>query len=207
MIHDTALLLLDLQNELVDPKGKIGGHGLAQIVEDRGVIANVAKTLEAARSRSMPIVFVRLGFRPDYADALSVSPRIGRLKSNNAAVLGTWGTEFPDAIAPKDNELIITKQSINSFHNTVLLNWLQARGIKKIVIGGVATNLVVESTARSADDAGIEVTILEDLCAAPNLDWHRFAIKNILPMFAKVSSSEDFWHKHRPAADEINQAE
>ena len=29
---DRALLLLDLQNEMVDPKGKIGGDGLAKIV-------------------------------------------------------------------------------------------------------------------------------------------------------------------------------
>ncbi len=36
----SALLLLDLQNEMVDPKGKVGAHGLAKIVEDRGVLEN-----------------------------------------------------------------------------------------------------------------------------------------------------------------------
>jgi nicotinamidase-related amidase len=192
MAHDTALLLLDLQNEMVDPNGKIGGGGLAKVVDDRGILAKAAKALEVARSRGMPVVFVRLGFRPDYADALSVAPRIDKLKANKAAILGTWGTEFPDAIAPKDGELVVTKQCVNPFYNTGLLNWLLARGVKKIVIGGVVTNLVVESTARAADDAGLAITVLEDLCAAPNPDWHRFSVENILPMFAQISSSEAF---------------
>lgn len=192
MTSDTALLLLDLQNEMVDAGGKIGGGGLAKVVEERGVVAKAAKALAAARSRGMPVVFVRLGFRPDYADALSVAPRIAKLKANKAAILGTWGTEFPAAIAPQDGELVVTKQCVNPFHNTGLLNWLFARGVKKIVIGGVVTNLVVESTARAADDAGLAVTVLEDCCAAPNLEWHRFAVENTLPLFAEISSSEKF---------------
>jgi biuret amidohydrolase len=192
MPSDTALLLLDLQNEMVEPRGKIGGGGLAKVVETRGVIANAAKAIETARSRNIPVVFVRLGFRPDYSDALSVSPRISKLKANKIAVLGTWGTEFPAAIAPRENELVVTKQCVNPFYNTGLMNWLFTRGIKKLVIGGVVTNLVVESTARAADDAGFAITVLEDCCAAPNPDWHRFSIENILPMFAEISSSESF---------------
>jgi nicotinamidase-related amidase len=58
------------------------------------------------------------------------------------------------------------------------------------VIGGVVTNLVVESAARAADDAGFAVTIIEDCCAAPNPDWHRFAIENTLPLFGEISSTK-----------------
>jgi nicotinamidase-related amidase len=189
---DTALLLLDLQNDMVEAGGKVGSGGLAKVVEARGVIANAVRALETARSRGIPVVFVRLGFRPDYSDALSVAPRISKLKANKTAVLGTWGTEFPAAIAPGENELVVTKQCVNPFYNTGLMNWLFMRGIKKIVIGGVVTNLVVESTARAADDAGFAITVLEDCCAAPNPDWHRFSIENILPMFAEISSSDKF---------------
>lgn len=192
MSNNAALLLLDLQNEMVDVKGKIGGQGLAKVVEDRQVLNNASKALQAARNRGLPCVFVRLGFRADYADALSLAARIEKLKANKAAILGTWGTEFPDIIAPRPEELIITKQCVNPFYNTGLLNWLFARGIKQIVIGGVVTNLVVESTARAADDAGLRVTVLEDLCAAPNPDWHQFSITNILPLFAEVASSSTF---------------
>lgn len=190
--NNAALLLLDLQNEMVDAKGKIGGGGLAKVVQDRQVLNNAQKALQAARNRGLPCVFVRLGFRADYADALSTAPRIEKLKANKAAILGTWGTQFPEIIAPRSEELVITKQCVNPFYNTGLLNWLLARGIKRTVIGGVITNLVVESTARAADDAGLAVTVLEDVCAAPNPEWHQFSIKNILPLFAEVTTSSTF---------------
>jgi nicotinamidase-related amidase len=190
MAQQAALLLLDLQNEMVDPAGKIGGGGLAKVVEARGVLAKAAKALAAARAQGMPVVFVRLGFRADYSDALSVAPRVEKMKANKAVVLGTWATEFPDAIKPQDGELVVTKQCVNPFYNTGLMNWLFANGIKKIIIGGVVTNLVVESTARAADDAGFAITVLEDICAAPNPDWHKFAIENTLPLFAEVTTSD-----------------
>lgn len=189
----TALLLLDLQNEMVDPAGKIGAGGLAKVVAERGVLQNAANALAAARGAGMPVVFVRLGFRPDYADALSVAPRIARLKANGAAVLGTWGTEFPQAIAPRAEELVVTKQCVNPFFNTGLLNWLLHHGIERVALGGVVTNLVVESTARAADDAGLAVTVLEDCCAAPNPEWHRFSVENILPMFGSVTTVAAFF--------------
>jgi biuret amidohydrolase len=192
-LSKTALLLLDLQNEMVDPAGKIGAGGLAKVVAERGVLERAAEALAAARRVSMPIVFVRLGFRPDYADALSVAPRISRLKANGAAVFGTWGTEFPQAIAPRKEELIVTKQCVNPFFNTGLMNWLLHRGVARVALGGVVTNLAVESTARAADDAGFAVTVLEDCCAAPNAEWHRFAIENILPMFGSVTNVAAFF--------------
>ena len=49
----SALLLLDLQNEMVDPAGKVGAHGLARIVEERGVLTNAKRCLDAARVAGM----------------------------------------------------------------------------------------------------------------------------------------------------------
>ena len=186
----TALLLLDLQNEMVDAKGKVGGGGLAKVVAERGVLENARHALDAARSAKMDIVHVRLGFRPDYADALSVAPRVTNMKEHGAAIAGTWGTEFPELLAPRADELVVTKQCVNPFFNTGLMNWLLHRGVQKLVFGGVVTNLVVEMTARAADDAGFALTVLEDCCAAPNPAWHAFSVDNILPLFATVSSSK-----------------
>ena len=188
----TALLLLDLQNEMVDPKGKVGTGGLAKIVAERRVLENARSALDAARKHKLSIAHVRLGFRSDYLDALSVAPRVAKMKANQAAILGTFGTDFPGIVAPQAGEHIITKQCVNPFFNTGLMTWLMQRGVRHLVLGGVVTNLVVESTARAADDAGFAITVLEDCCAAPNADWHRFSIENILPLFGEVSSSQKF---------------
>lgn len=188
----SALLLLDLQNDMVDAKGKVGGGGLAKVVAERRVLTNAARALAAARAASLMVVHVRLGFRADYADALSVAPRIGKLKEHQAAILGSWGTEFPDAVRPDAAEFVITKQCVNPYFNTGLLSLLAQRGIRRVVLGGVATNLVVESTARYSDDAGLAVTVLEDCCASPNAEWHAFAVEKMLPLFGDVVSTDAF---------------
>jgi biuret amidohydrolase len=188
----SALLLLDLQNEMVDPKGKVGTHGLAKIVEERGVLENARRCLEAARAAGMAVVHVRLGFRSDYADCLSVAARITGLKSNRAAIVGEFGTEFHSAVAPVDGELIITKQCVNPFFNTGLMTWLMQNGIKRLYMGGVATHLVVESTARFADDAGFAPVVIEDICAAPNPALHDHFISMIAPALGVVSNTDAF---------------
>lgn len=189
MNQKTALLLLDLQNEMVDPKGKVGAGGLAKVVSERKVLENARYALDKARAAGMDVVHVRLGFRADYADALSVAPRVVKMKEHGAAVAGTWGTEFPGIVAPLPSELVITKQCVSPFFNTGLMSWLLHRGVERLVFGGVVTNLVVEMTARVADDAGFALTVLEDCCAAPNPAWHAFSVENILPLFATVSST------------------
>jgi len=188
----SALLLLDLQNEMVDPAGKIGSHGLATAAAANNVVENAAVALAAAREAGITVVHVRLGFKPDYSDCASVAPRIATLKANNAAVIGTWGTEFPAALTPKDGELVITKQCVSPFTNTPLMAYLKDNGIERLFLGGVATPLVVEMTARVADDAGFAPVVLSDLCAAPSAEMHAYSIERIIPMFGEVTTSADF---------------
>ena len=188
----TALLLLDLQNEMVSSDGAIGKNGLAKVVADRRVIENAASALKYARTSGHAVVHVRLGFRSDYADALSRAPRIEKLKTEKACIASTWGCEFPDVLEPAAGELVVTKQCVNPFYNTILAAWLARHGVETLVIGGVVTNLVVEMTARVADDAGFRVRVLEDCCAAPNPTWHEFSTGSILPMFGEVTSTANY---------------
>jgi biuret amidohydrolase len=188
--NDTALLLLDLQNEMVDSKGYFGAMGMAKAVAEGNVLANARKVLDAARAAGAAVVFVRLGFRADYADALSVAPRVAKFKAAKAVILGSWGTEFPADLQPLPAEMVITKQGANPFFNTGLMTWLMQRGIKKLLLCGVATNNAVEMCARFADDAGFASTVIADCCAAGNPELHRFALEKILPQFAEIKTSD-----------------
>jgi biuret amidohydrolase len=189
---ETALLLLDLQNETVDPKGYFGAMGMARAVAEGDVIANTRKALDAARKAGIAVVFVRLAVRPDYADGLSVAPRVAKFKAAQAVILGNWGTDFPAELQPLPGEMIVNKQAVNPFFNTGLLTWLMSRGIKKLALCGVATNNAVEMCARFADDAGFASTVLADCCAAGNPELHKFAIEKILPQYAEIKKAEDF---------------
>jgi biuret amidohydrolase len=188
----TALLLMDLQNDIVSPQGKLGRHGLAAQAEKRGVLRSAAAVLSAFRSRKLAIAHVRLAFRKDYLDALSVAPRIAKLKEMGAAQAGTWGTEFAPEVAPAEGELIVNKQCVSPFFNTGLYAWLARHSIRTLVLGGVATNVVVESAARFADDAGFATVVLEDCCSSVSDEMHEFAVTKTLPMFARVVKSAEY---------------
>lgn len=189
---DTALLVMDLQNERVDAKGKVGAGGLAKIVEETGLLERVREVLDAFRERDWPVVHIGLAFRADYADVLSVAPRVAKLKEAKLAVKDTWGTQFAEKVAPLPTEMVFLKQSVNPFFNTGLLTWLLTRGVKRLVLCGIATHLVVESSARFADDAGFAVHALSDCCVAPDTEAHRYAIERTLPLFGRVTTAKQF---------------
>jgi nicotinamidase-related amidase len=191
-MKNTAVLVLDMQNEMVDPKGKIGASGFAKIVEDGRLIPNIAEVVKAARAKDYPVVFVRVGFRPDYLDVLSRAPRVARLKQSGAVQIGSWGLEFPDALAPLPGEMVYTKQAVNPFFNTGLMSWLLRNGIDSVALCGVFTHMVVDSAARYADDCGFQVTVLKDCCASPDPELHRIEVEKILPHFGRVVTSAEF---------------
>lgn len=186
----TALLILDVQNELVDSKGKVGSQGFAKVVEARQLLPKIAGLLAAFRAQSLPVAFVNVGFRADYADAISRSSRLEHLKKINGIVIGTWGTEFPEAIRPLPSEIVHTKRAVNPFYNTQLLTWLQRQGVDTVALTGCYTHMVVDSAARYADDAGLFVKVIEDCCASPDPELHRIECEKILPLFGRVISSE-----------------
>jgi nicotinamidase-related amidase len=72
------------------------------------------------------------------------------------------------ALAPVENEPVLTKTSIGAFATTNLQELLQAAGISRLIIAGVATSGTVLSTARWAYDIGHEVTVCADACADPD---------------------------------------
>ena len=187
-----AVLALDLQNDIAHPDGKFAASGMPAQVAERGLLDRAAKVLGAARNAGLAVGHVRVAFRPDYADLHSRSPRFDAVRKHGALQIGTWGTEFCDSVAPEGEEVVFTKQSVNPFLTTGLLNWLTRRSVEELVIFGVATNQVVEATARHADDTGFRVTVLEDCCASGSTEMHGFAAERILPIFARVIDSGSF---------------
>ena len=187
-----ALIVIDVQNDLVDPSGKALHDGFAEVVAQRGIIQNIRTVLDAVRAKHEPVVFIRVGFRSDYGDAISQTARLVRLKSKKALISGTWGLDFPELIKPMPEEIIYTKSAVNPFFNTGLLTWLRAQGVDTVALAGVYTHQAVDSAARYADDCGFVVKILEDCCASPDPELHRIECEKILPLFGSVISSSEF---------------
>ena len=131
-----------------------------------------------------PVVQVRVSFAANLADA----PQAPVDQPTNYAALPPGWDEFPEP--PRPSDLVITKRQWGAFYGTEMDLQLRRRGVRCIVLGGIATNMGVESTARAAAEHGYELVIAEDLCSGASTDMHTFSFKHILPRLARITSSE-----------------
>ena len=188
----TALLLLDFQEALCGEPPLLRQAALAAQVAERGVIANTKKALDFARQSQMSVIHVRLAFDPSYELRTNRSARFDVYKNERAMLVGSPEAEFVAPLMPLQSEAIITKGGVDAFVGTPLHPMLSGRGISELFLAGIATNLVVESTARHATDLGFKVTVLEDCCASFQPELHTFAIEKLFPLFSTVSSADSF---------------
>ncbi|WP_375394602.1 isochorismatase family protein [uncultured Sphingomonas sp.] len=85
----------------------------------------------------------------------------------------------------RDGDVVVLKHHWGAFTGTDLDLQLRRRGVKTIVLAGIATNMGVESTARSAWELGYDLVIVEDLCSARSAAQHAFAVENIFPQLSR----------------------
>ncbi|HEY2531725.1 MAG TPA: hydrolase [Xanthobacteraceae bacterium] len=172
----TALILIDLQKGV-----------MAMPVMPHSAVAVYERSMRLAerfRAKGAPVVRVRVSFSSGFADALQVP--VDRPTDYSAFPPG-WD-EFPEPLAASD--LAITKRQWGAFYGTDLDLQLRRRGVRRIVLGGIATNIGVESTARAAAEHGYELVIAEDLCSSLSAETHAFSIEQILPRLARITSAE-----------------
>ncbi|WP_031074131.1 isochorismatase family protein [Streptomyces sp. NRRL S-118] len=86
-----------------------------------------------------------------------------------------------------DGDLVVVKRTIGGFHGTALHDLLTERGVTTLVFGGIATNLGVESTARSAADLGYDLYFAEDALTALTPEEHRAAVELNFPRLGTVT--------------------
>jgi nicotinamidase-related amidase len=132
------------------------------------------------------VVLVRVDFASDYADALRQP--VDQPMQRPAGGLPPGWRDLPDGLA-EPGDLHIVKHQWGAFHGTELDLQLRRRGIGTLVIGGIATNFGVESTARQAWEHGYAVVLVEDACTTMSPDLHDMAVKFILPRIARVTHS------------------
>lgn len=174
----TALVLIDLQNGIV-------GRDLAP--RSGAEVVATAKILAGRfRAATAPVVLVRVGWSADGADLPSqqVDEPIALPAGGVPAV---W-TALVDELR-EDGDLTVIKHHWGAFTGTDLDLQLRRRGVKTIVLGGIATNFGVESTARSAWELGYDIVLVEDACTSTGAELHQMAIDKIFPRISRVVSA------------------
>ncbi|TYC14726.1 cysteine hydrolase [Actinomadura syzygii] len=186
-----ALLMLDYQVALCEEGPHLRMPPLAAQIAERGVLATAERVLTAARAAGTLVVHVRLAFDPSYKLRTNRLPRFDPYEGQRAMLADSPEAQIVKALAPQPGEPVIDKGCVDPFVGTPLREMLAAEGVTEVVLGGVATNLVVESAARHASDSGLQVTVVEDMCASFRPDFHEFSVTNMLPLFGSVAGSAE----------------
>jgi ureidoacrylate peracid hydrolase len=188
--RQAALVVVDVQNDFCHPEGAAGkrGRDLSQIP---AMAEHLTHLLGEARRVGLPIIFIRTEHGP-WTDSESW---LGRNKTEvQQRVLtceeGTWGCEFY-AVAPQAGERVVVKHRYSAFRGTDLDLILRARGIRTVLICGVATNVCVETSAREAYMHDYEVVFLSDCSAAYSDLEHEATLRNMAQYFGVVASEEE----------------
>ncbi|MEU7132314.1 isochorismatase family cysteine hydrolase [Streptomyces sp. NPDC046261] len=172
-----ALLVMDLINEIVHPDGKYAQDGYLEQVTRRGVLERAAEAIALARAKDIPVIYVVVGFSPDFAEWPEESPVFREAREERRIVLGTWATQVHDSLAPADGEPVVAKHRLSPFHGTELDRLLLERDVNTLLLTGVTTDLVVLSTARDGHDRDYYVEVLEDATATADDELHEAALK------------------------------
>ena len=187
----TALLAMDFQNDIVHQNGALKEFGFAAMVQQNDVLAKSAQLLEAARRSGVKVIHIVVRFRRGYQERPANGGLFRGCIEANALIEGTWGAEIHEAVAPQDGEPLVTKRAVSAFYGSDLDALLATGGINTILLCGVATNFVIEGTARDAVDRGYNVVIVGDCCASMSQESHDAALNTSLPFLTTITGLEE----------------
>lgn len=174
MFSQTALIIIDMQRDFLDPAGYFARSGM-DVHPLRAIIPEVQRLLLAARRFGVRVIHTREGHRPDLSDLSAVKQRraascgagigsvgpLGRL-----LIRGEPGHAIVEELAPLAAEPVIDKPGFGAFYATDLELILRTAGLTRLFIAGVTTDICVHSTLREAVDRGFDCVTVEDACAA-----------------------------------------
>jgi nicotinamidase-related amidase len=145
----TALLIVDLQNDYFE-------GGKFQLTRTGQAAQNAAALLQAFRAQGRPVVHIRHEILRQPAPFFAP---------------GSEGADIHSSVAPRADELVITKNFPNSFRDTDLLAKLAQSKVTDLVIVGAMSHYCIDATTRAASDLGFNCSVAHDACATRALEF------------------------------------
>ncbi len=170
-----AVVVIDLQ------KGIVGFPGNPHSAPS--VVAHCAELLAAARSGGAQPVLVHVGRSPDGGDALKMT--VDEPLRSAAPMPPDWSELIPE-LNRQPGDIVILKRQWGAFYGTDLDLQLRRRGMKTIILCGIATEFGVESTARDAFEHGYDLVFAEDAMTARSAENHANSLAHIFPRLGRV---------------------
>ena len=168
-------------------------HGVVERLGDPGVIAAADRAVKAARVSGIPVMFVRVAFRPGYPEAAASNATFAALaQAGDAMTQDHPATQVHDALEPRPDEPVVVKRRVSAFSGSDLDVLLRATDADTLVLAGIATSGVVLSTLRQAADLDYRLIVLSDACADRDPEVHRVLLEKVFPRQALVTETDEW---------------
>jgi nicotinamidase-related amidase len=183
---ETALVIIDMQRDFLEPGGfgAMLGNDVSQL---RRTIEPNRKLLAAWRKAGLLAIHTREGHRPDLGDLPPAKKVRGKGETTigdagpmgRILVRGEAGHDIIPELYPAPGEPVIDKPGKGAFFATDLHAILNNRGIKRLVVTGVTTEVCVNTTVREANDRGYDCLVLEDCVGSYFPEFQEYGLKMI----------------------------
>ncbi len=174
-----AVLVIDMIYDFV--YGKLGSKDAQEMVP------NLENFLKSARKNKIPIIYLKDSHKKSDSE-MDVW--------GEHAMEGTKGSEIIPQLSPKEDEIVIPKNTYNGFFNTNLDETLQKNKIDITILTGVSTDICVQNTAAAASYRKYNIQVLDDCTAAIDEKNHKYALNYMKNIFgAEILNSKDLMDK------------
>ena len=184
----TALIIQDLQNDVIIEGGAFAESGAPEHAKAQGVVKNVKSLAYACRRAGVPVIHVWYIVEEGAAGLKLNAPLFQGVKDSNALVRGSWGAAPAEGLEPQDGDLIVEKMRMSAWQGTRLDTLLQGLGVDTVIVTGAWTNMSIEHTARTGADMGYRMIVLENACSTVNAEWQDAAVNYALQNVATVTT-------------------
>ena len=180
----TALLLVDIQNEVLHANGTLGGD-LSKVAST--LLEAVRRLVAWAHEHKLPVIWVRMAFRPGYIDA-SRNVRASAAEMAGRLVVGSWSAELVDGLGRQEDDIVITKKRPSAFFGTDLNFVLRGLEVERLIVAGTSTNWAIESTVREAESLDYQVIVAREATGARMGEMHESALRSMASRYGKIKA-------------------
>ena len=207
----TAVLVIDMQNEFIEKNGLRGREG-DDLSAARQLLPRLKVFLEKVRTAGVQIIYIQAVYNSDNDQYISEVWREQdrrRRKSGrpeDQCREGTWNAEIHADLVPQKGDMVVQKRRYCAFEGTGLDLVLRSKGIQTVVMTGMATDICVESTARSAFVKDYYVVLNSDCTTTYSAQAHDNTLRLMHRFYGEVASTEEILACWRHAAARDNPA-
>ncbi|MEY2683839.1 MAG: hypothetical protein RJA09_983 [Pseudomonadota bacterium] len=177
---NTALVIVDLQNDFLDPRGAYARGGCAN-PQAQALPARVLPLAQAVKAAGGLVVASQFTLWPGAGGEPLVSPHLKALRpflARGDFAPGSWGQANVDLLQPVI-DVSVQKVAYSAFFNTQLDWLLRKNGVTRVAVCGIVTNGGVASTVRDAHMRDYDTWVVSDACAAFKPEAHANALADM----------------------------